>query len=251
MSRRSSDWRPLDSEQSQRQIVELLEMLGSPPRTVLDLGCGDGRVMLPLVLHGHHVTGWDHDPAAIAAARTALRRLGVNADDPRARTRLERRNFLAAWTGLRRRFDAVIMLGRTLMTVTTHDHLATLFGQVAKRLTPGGLFVVDDFSTELWREVASGRWREGVSRDGRMQLVWQPGEAIVAVRQGRRVNRRHWAPTRSDQRLRLWTTDDLNHHARSVDLRSAPLRTGSTLRAWSRSGKVNVGEHRTGRRPSR
>lgn len=251
MSPRSSDWRPFDSEQSQRQIAELLKLLGSPPRAVLDLGCGDGRVMLPLVLHGHHVTGWDHDPAAIAAARTALRRLGVSADDPRARTRLEHRNFLTGWTGLRRRFDAAIMLGRTLMTVTTHDHLAALFGQVAKRLTPGGLFVVDDFSTELWREVASGRWREGVSRDGRMQLVWQPGEAIVVVRQGRRVNRRRWTPTRSDQRLRLWTADDLNHHALSVGLRSVPARTESTLLAWSRSGKAKVRGHQTGRRPSR
>ncbi|HNB53573.1 MAG TPA: class I SAM-dependent methyltransferase, partial [Anaerolineales bacterium] len=39
---------------------------------VLELGCGTGRILLPLAPTGKHLTGLDADPAMLAYFRTAL-----------------------------------------------------------------------------------------------------------------------------------------------------------------------------------
>jgi SAM-dependent methyltransferase len=61
--------------------------------TVLDLGCGPGRIAGPLVSLGHAVTGVDNGPAMIAALPAGVE--GVVAD--------------AAMVRLGRRFDAVLL----------------------------------------------------------------------------------------------------------------------------------------------
>lgn len=47
--------------------------------TVLDLGCGAGRHLLPLAAEGFQVTGIDHSPSAIAECRKRLGQLGLKA----------------------------------------------------------------------------------------------------------------------------------------------------------------------------
>ena len=44
---------PLEPEESVAQIEALLAALGPAPRRVLDLGCGAGRVLVPLAAAGH------------------------------------------------------------------------------------------------------------------------------------------------------------------------------------------------------
>lgn len=142
-----------------------------------------------------------------------------------------------SWRGLRARFDAILCLGRTLMTIASHDALSILFSRVAARLKPGGFFAVDDFPNELWAEVSSGRWREGLSRDGRTQLVWRSGQAMLAIRRGRRVNRTAWSAVPGDQWVRLWSLDDLAYHAARWSLAPARGIDTTPLLVWYRSEK--------------
>lgn len=49
--------------------LQLAEVVGDP---ILELGCGTGRVLLPLANAGHRVTGLDRSAAMLARARTLL-----------------------------------------------------------------------------------------------------------------------------------------------------------------------------------
>lgn len=72
---------------------ELIHGLLRPGGSILDLGCGPGRIAGPLVALGHPVTGVDDGPAMIAALPSGVE--GIVAD---ART-----------VRLGRRFDAVLL----------------------------------------------------------------------------------------------------------------------------------------------
>ena len=53
---------------------QLAEVVGDP---ILELGCGSGRVLLPLAAAGYRVTGLDHSRSMLARARMAASREGL------------------------------------------------------------------------------------------------------------------------------------------------------------------------------
>jgi SAM-dependent methyltransferase len=54
-------------------IPFLLQLAAAANGPVLELGCGSGRLLLPLARAGHHVTGLDNSPAMLALVRKRLR----------------------------------------------------------------------------------------------------------------------------------------------------------------------------------
>jgi len=201
------DWRPLDLADSARQVRGLIERLGESPRRILDLGCGDGRVLAPLADAGHDVIGVDSDPAAIDACRRRLQSRGRQAT-------LLQIDFLRDWRGVEGDYDHVLCLGNTFMTVHDVDAAADLFERVVSHLRPAGSFVIDDFPHEMWREIASGNWQAGISEDGEMQLVFAPGEPVFALRRGGQVDESSWSPGPDEPLNRLWSMGDLRLLAR-------------------------------------
>jgi SAM-dependent methyltransferase len=142
-----SPLRALDpvSTVSADSLIEQLSTLPLPPRPrILDLGCGDGRHSLTLCKRLRAVvTGVDPDPAALRAARAAVRH-------PRIRFR---RGSTTALPFARPRFHLV----------WCHDALvhaprpAAAARDVARVLIPGGwLFLVTAFTTG---PLAPGDWR--------------------------------------------------------------------------------------------
>ncbi len=97
------------------------------PSTVLDAGCGTGRVAIELSRRGVTVTGIDVDPAMIGSAVTKAPDL---------------RWFHADLTSfsLEERFDVVVAAGNVMIFLTPGTEPAAL-GNVACHLNPDGRFI--------------------------------------------------------------------------------------------------------------
>jgi len=95
------DWEYRRRRDDVRFYATLADERGGP---ILDLGCGTGRLMLPLLRAGHVVVGVDRAPAMLARAAARLARLA-----PGARRRgsimsviTARKNFCMWWRCWRR-----------------------------------------------------------------------------------------------------------------------------------------------------
>ncbi len=198
------DWFPLDEEDHHAQVAGLLAMLGQtppprPPKRVLDIGCGDGRVMMPLKRAGHEVAGIDVDSRAVEACVAK----GLNA---------RRGNVLEPGCDLTVNGaapDAAVCLGHTFMLFV--DPVATLgmLHRVRAAMAPGGWFAVDAFCEPLWNEVAEGYWQSGLAEDGSSQLVWSPGDNVLAFRGEADIDESSWEVRASDRPVRLWSMGEL------------------------------------------
>ena len=214
---------PFDAEQSQLQIDAVLEHFGNAPQRVVDLGCGDGRVLLPLARAGHQCICMDNDPDALRRCQQQLNCENLNAV-------LHECDFLEPWPeqlcadpGT---LDAVLCLGNTFMTVHDVDQAVALLQRCAALLKPDGVIMLDDLAGEHWSELTEGNWLSGVSDDGEAQLVWADDDAVFALRTGGAVDDQCWTLRGDDRRLRLWTAGSLRLAARAAGL-SGPCRLES------------------------
>lgn len=99
------------------------------PATVLDAGCGTGRVAIELARRGHDVVGVDVDEAMLESARAKAPGLTwIEADlaDPAF--------------DLGRTFDVVVMAGNVLIFVPSGTEGAVI-ANAARHLSPGGRLV--------------------------------------------------------------------------------------------------------------
>lgn len=110
-----------------------VESLG--PRSVLDAGCGTGRVAIELARRGMEVVGIDADPAMLATARRRAPELDWRLAD------------LATVELAPSCFDAAVLAGNVMIFLAPGTEAAVL-SNLAGALRPGGLLVagfqVDD-----------------------------------------------------------------------------------------------------------
>ncbi len=113
-----------------------VEAAGGPGSQVLELACGSGRFLVPLVASGAVATGGDLSETMLARAGTALAERGLDAE----LVHLDMRDF-----ALPRQFDAIIIAANSLLHLHTHDDFARAFTAIRRHLVPGGRFVFDLF----------------------------------------------------------------------------------------------------------
>ena len=158
-----------DWEYRRRRVdISFYRMLASERGgPVLDLGCGTGRLMLPLLGDGHVVVGVDHAPAMLAQAAARLARL------PPGR----RRRALLVRADLRRlalkpqpRFALAVVAFHGIQHLVTDADLLGFLRRTRAALIPGGWFAFDVFAPDpvfLARVHAAGpgrRWHRTVFR---------------------------------------------------------------------------------------
>ena len=114
--------------------ADLVESLG--PRSVLDAGCGTGRVAVELARRGIDVTGVDVDAAMLEKARAKAPHLPWVAAD-------------LAGLDLGRTFDLVVMAGNVMIFLAPGTE-AEVVAAAARHLAPGGALVAG-FSLEPGR----------------------------------------------------------------------------------------------------
>ena len=120
-------WKRLEA-QGQNPHGEADFVASYEPRTVLDAGCGTGRVAIELARRGIDVVGVDADPAMLDQAR-------VKSPD-------------GAWVeadlvtlDLGRTFDVVVAAGNVMIFLATGTEAAVV-AAMARHLAPGGRLVV-------------------------------------------------------------------------------------------------------------
>jgi len=220
-----NDWLPMEEEQSKTQIQEVLLLLGDSPKRVLDIGCGDGRLLLPMAVAGHEVTGVDIDPKAISSCAAACAEFEVDAN-------LVDGNVLELLP-LTEPVDAIVCCGNTFMLFAEIEQGVELLQLCRASLRAGGMVIIDDIPGDLWQELAEGRWCNGVNDEETLQLIWSNNDAVFAIRQGDQVQADNWELGEDDRLLRLWTMGDLRLAARLCDLSppegSQVMTTGGTV----------------------
>ncbi|MGD0677871.1 MAG: class I SAM-dependent methyltransferase [Polyangiaceae bacterium] len=105
---------------------------------VLEYGCGNGRIALPIARHDVEIVGVDHASAMLDDLRARLKR-----EAPGVRSRLRAVRGDMRRTRLRRRFPLVIAAFNTVLHLYTRQDVERFLARVRDHLTVGGRFVVD------------------------------------------------------------------------------------------------------------
>ena len=121
------------AERSAPGILALLEQAGlGRGASVLDVGCGSGRLAGALADAGYHVLGVDASPAMVELARSHA---------PRAR--FEVRSLPTGRPGALPPADAVVSTGHVLNYLDSPGDVAASLREVAAAVRPGGLLALD------------------------------------------------------------------------------------------------------------
>ena len=140
------DWEHASFDDDVALYLGFARRTGGP---ILELACGTGRLMQPLLELGERVVGVDVSEAMLARARRTLDAAGL-----RANAQLHRADVRAL--ALDERFPlAIFGLDSFGLLATTADQLAAL-ARIREQLLPGGLLILD---------VANGNRRGGEAPD--------------------------------------------------------------------------------------
>jgi len=131
-------------------IALVLKTARAAGRSVLELGCGTGRVLLPLAEDGCHVIGLDSSAALLAIARRKLAQHGYakQAADGYLKVKLvqgDMTDFQLAERGI----DFAFVVSNTLMHVTTQAGQLKALQCAQRHLRVGGLLLIDLFNPDI------------------------------------------------------------------------------------------------------
>ncbi|MBT4584396.1 MAG: class I SAM-dependent methyltransferase [Phycisphaerae bacterium] len=205
-----NEWMPMEEELSKAQIKEVLSLLGDSPKRVLDIGCGNGRLLVPIALAGHDITGIDIDPEAISSCAAVCADADIDAK------LIDGNVFELLPTN--DPFDVIICCGNTFMLFADIHQGVQLLQICRESLHDDGIVIIDDIPRDLWPEIAEGRWCNGVNDENTLQLVWSRNDSVFTIREGDQVEPDNWELGEDDRIMRLWTMGELELAARLSDL---------------------------------
>jgi len=141
-------------------FLDYARQTGGP---VLDLGCGTGRMTLPLAQHGLDVTGVELFPPMLERARAKAAGLPITWVEADARE-----------VHLGRRFGLIVESGGVFMHMLTRADQQAYLARVVEHLAPGGRFVFSIFfphPDRLGTELEEKEWFTYQDEQGRSVRV--------------------------------------------------------------------------------
>jgi SAM-dependent methyltransferase len=187
-------------------FLDLVRRSGGP---VLDIGCGTGRLAIPLAHEGFAVTGVDLSENMLAQACTKSADLAIDW------VRGDMREMALA-----RRYRSAFMAGHAFQAMLTDGEQRALFDGVARHLEPGGLFAFTSRNPrdrDLYGNEAETFWHSFTDTRGRRvdvstAEIYDSDGAILHVTSWRRVHGRDDIPPRLSRiALRYTSPADLAH----------------------------------------
>ncbi len=167
------DWDYRDYRDDIQLVVDVAHNAGDSAgnnagNSALEMGCGTGRVLVPLAATGCRVVGVDSSPALLELARQKIAQAGVG-----ARASLVQAD-LRTFSLPEKDFDFAFCVSNTLMHLSTQaDQLGAL--QVAhSHLRPGGWLLVDLFNPDIPHLTAISGVQELADR-------WEDAERAASV----------------------------------------------------------------------
>jgi SAM-dependent methyltransferase len=211
-----------DRVETQTGDIALLKRLiedGSRLR-VLEPFAGTGRIVIPLAMDGHAVTGLE---LADAMVRRAAAKVAELPADVQKRITFRRMDALrGAWPA---GFDLVVLAGNCLYELATSHDQEAVIRAAADALRPGGALFVDNDHMEGplapdWRDPGAkpafptGRCADGTVLESTMETVWTDVPGRLA-RFRRRVRIRT-----ADGRIQEWCFIQQKHAPSAAEVRS-------------------------------
>jgi ubiquinone/menaquinone biosynthesis C-methylase UbiE len=118
-------------------ILELAERLGGP---VLELGCGTGRLLIPLARTGHAVTGVDNSPAMLNLAR---RRLEQELPEVKTRVELVEADMKSLNLKKKEHHFALVLLPYNTLLHFQEDEISQLLRRISRYIQKKGYIFID------------------------------------------------------------------------------------------------------------
>lgn len=128
----------------------------SPEASVLELGCGTGRVLVPLSQSCDYIQGVDSSAAMLAICRRKLTEAGI----PASKAKLELGDITSLDLG--RRFDLITAPWRVLQNLEKNAEVDGLFRTIRRHLKPGGRCILNAFKPGSDKETLRREWCQPV-----------------------------------------------------------------------------------------
>lgn len=140
---------------------------------VLEIGCGTGRVTVPMLEAGAAVTGLDLCPDMLEIAKRKVSALPSSIRNRAKFVQGDMTDF-----SIDGRFDLIVTPFRPFQHLTTPERQLACLGRVRSHLAPGGTFVLDIFDPDL--DILTDRSR--VNEFGDEPPIGLPGGSELTVR---------------------------------------------------------------------
>jgi len=115
-------------------IENIFSKFSKKPKTILDLGCGTGGHVFPLIKRGYQVTGIDKSEFMLNTARKKAKEKNLSIQFTKGDiTKIK----------VEKKYDAIISMFAVVGYQTLNSNLEALFSMVNSCLDPGGLFIFD------------------------------------------------------------------------------------------------------------
>lgn len=178
---------------------------------VLEVGCGTGRILLPIARSGCAIEGVDSSAEMLERCNAKLQK---EPDDVRRRVTLHRAD--ARTFDIGRQFDLVIAPFRVMQHLTTIEDQLAFLHSAARHLRPGGRLTFDVFNPDFRALISA----DGTEREDTPSTKLPDGRSF---RRAGRVARVRWIDQVSEVELIYYVTPEsggqVERHVQSFEMR--------------------------------